>query len=69
MLSASRVVLLKYVKQEYIRLDNGAGFIAVDLQIWLRKVGVKPIQIYQDRYRRTATTDANGTLSNEVFNA
>jgi len=32
--------LLKHGKPEYIRSDNGSEFIAVALQLWLRKVGI-----------------------------
>jgi len=40
------------------------------LQLWLRKVGIKPIQIYpgspwENRYNERF----NGTLRNEVLNA
>jgi len=36
-------LLLKHGKPEYIRSDNGSEFIAAALQLWLRKVGIKPI--------------------------
>jgi len=39
-------LLLKRGKPEYIRSDNGPEFIATALQLWLIKVGIKPIQIY-----------------------
>ena len=63
-------LFLKQGKPEYLRSDNGSEFIARDLQIWLTKVGVKPIQItpgspwengYNERF--------NGTLRREVLNA
>jgi len=38
-------LLMKYGKPECIRSDNGGEFVAEHLQKWLRKVGVKPIQI------------------------
>ena len=45
-LEALYPLLLKHGKPEYIRSDNGSEFIAATLQLWLRKVGIKPIQIY-----------------------
>jgi transposase InsO family protein len=39
-------MFLRHGKPEYLRSDNGPEFIAHDLQGWLRKVGIKPIQIY-----------------------
>ena len=45
-LEALYPLLLKHGKPEYIRSDNGSEFIAAALQLWLRKVGIKPIQIY-----------------------
>lgn len=39
-------LLMKYGKTEFIRSDNCSEFVAEQLQDWLRKVGVKPIQIY-----------------------
>ena len=37
---------MKPEKPEFIRYDNGGEFVGEHLQDWLRKVGVKPIQIY-----------------------
>ena len=39
-------LLLKHGKPHYIRSDNGSEFIARNLQSWLKKVGIMPIQIY-----------------------
>lgn len=33
-------------KPRFIRSENGPEFIAENLQTWLRKVGIEPIQIY-----------------------
>jgi len=45
-LDALYPLLLRCGKPEYIRSDNGSEFTAKALQDWLRKVGIKPIQIY-----------------------
>jgi len=45
-LEALYPLLLKHGKPEYIRSDNGSEFIAAALQLWLRRVGIKLIQIY-----------------------
>ena len=39
-------LLIKHGKPEFMRSDNGGEFVAAHLQNWLRKIGVKPIQIY-----------------------
>ena len=39
-------LLMKHGKPEFIRSDTGGEFVAQHLQDWLRKVGVRPIQIY-----------------------
>jgi len=39
-------LFLKHGKPHYIRSDNGSEFIARDLQAWIKKIGIKPIQIY-----------------------
>ena len=39
-------LLIKHGKPEFIRSDNGPEFIATHLQDWLKKVGIKPMQIY-----------------------
>ena len=63
-------LLLKYGKPEYIRSDNGSEFIAAVLQCWLRKVGIKPIQIYPGSPWENGYNERfNGTLRNEVLNA
>ena len=69
-LEALYPLLLEHGKPDYIRSDNGSEFIATALQLWLRKVGIKPIQIYpgspwENRYNERF----NGTLRNEVLNA
>ena len=38
--------ILKRGNPEFVRSDNGPEFILEHLQIWLRKVGSEPIQIY-----------------------
>ena len=62
-------LLMKPGKTEFIRSDNGGEFVAQHLQDWLRKVGVRPIQIcpgspwengYNERF--------NGILRQELLN-
>lgn len=63
-------LLLRYGKPEYIRSDNGSEFIAAALQLWLRKVGIKPIQIYPGSPWENGYNECfNGTLRYEVLNA
>ena len=76
-------LLLKHGKPEYIRSDNGSEFIAAALQLRLRKVGIKPIQIYPgspwgetrrliqriNRGSNGYNERFNGTLPHEVLNA
>jgi putative transposase len=52
-LDALYPLFLKHGKPHYIRSDNGSEFIAHDLQAWLKKVGIKPIQIYPVTPRST----------------
>lgn len=63
-------LLLKHGKPEYVRSDNGPEFIANDLQGWLRRVGVKPIQIYPGSPWENGYNERfNGTLRREVLNS
>lgn len=63
-------LLLKHGKPELIRSDNGAEFIAGSLQDWLRRVGIKPIQIYPGSPWEYGYNERfNGTLRREVLNA
>ena len=81
-LEALYPLLLKHGTPEYIRSDNGPEFIAVPLQDWLLKVGIKPLHIYPGSpSQRCSASPAgsawengynerfNGTLRNEVLNA
>lgn len=69
-LEALYPLLLKHGKPEYVRSDNGPGFVAKSLQSWLRKVGVKPIQIYPGSPWENGYNERfNGTLRREVLNA
>lgn len=69
-LEALYPLLLKHGKPEYIRSDNGSEFIAATLQLWLRKVGIKPIQIYPGSPWENGYNERfNGTLRHEVLNA
>ena len=47
-LDALHPLLMKHGKPEFIRSDNGPEFSATHLQDWLKKVGIKPMQIYPD---------------------
>lgn len=69
-LEALYPLILKRGKPAFIRSDNVREFTAEVLQAWLKKVGVKPIQIcpgspwengYNERF--------NGTLRRKVLNA
>ncbi|MEJ6393103.1 IS3 family transposase [Gymnodinialimonas sp. 2305UL16-5] len=61
---------LRQGKPEYIRSNNGAEFIAVALQDWLRKMGIKPIQIYPGSPWENGYNERfNCTLRREVLNA
>jgi len=63
-------LLLKNGKPEYIRSDNGSEFIAAALQLWLRKVGIKPIQIYLGSPWENGYNERfNGTPRQEVLYA
>ena len=69
-LEALYPLFLKHGKPEYIRSDNGSEFIARDLQSWLKKVGIKPIQIYPGSLWENGYNERfNGTLRREVLNA
>ena len=60
-------LLMKYGKPECIRSDNGGEFVAEHLQKWLRKVGVKPIQIYPGSPWENGYNERfNGILRQEV---
>ena len=69
-LEALYPLLLKHGKPEYIRSDNGPEFTAAPLQEWLRRVGIKPIQIYPGSPWENGYNERfNGTLRKEVLNA
>jgi len=69
-LEALYEMLMKRGKPEYIRSDNGPEFIATALQVWLIKVGIKPIQIYPGSPWENGYNERfNGTLRHEVLNA
>ena len=63
-------LLIKYGKPEYIRSDNGPEFIAGALQDWLKRVGIKPIQIYPGSPWENGYNERfNGILRQELLNA
>ena len=62
-------LLMKYGKPECIRSDNGGEFVAEHLQKWLRKVGVKPIQIYPGSPWENGYNERfNGRFRDELLN-
>tara|TARA_B100000029_G_scaffold290899_1_gene284491 strand:+ start:209 stop:568 length:360 start_codon:yes stop_codon:yes gene_type:complete len=69
-LDALYPLFLKHGRPEYLRSDNGPEFIASDLQNWLKKAGIKPIQIYPGSPWENGYNERfNGTLRREVLNA
>jgi len=49
---------------------NGSEFVATSLQVWRRKVGINPIQIYPDSpWENEYNEPFNGTLRREILNA
>ena len=63
-------LLLKYGKPEFIRSDNGGEFVAQNLQDWLKKIGIKPIQIYPGSpWENGYNERLNGVLRQELLNA
>lgn len=69
-LEALYPLLLKRGRPDYIRSDNGPEFIAEALQTWLRRIGIKPIQIYPGSPWENGYSERfNGTLRPEVLNA
>lgn len=62
-------LLMKHGKPEYIRSDNGPEFVAVQLQDWLKRVGIQPMQIYPGSpWENGCNERFNGTLRREVLN-
>lgn len=69
-LEALYPLILKRGKPDFIRSDNGKEFTAQALQDWLKKVGIKPIQIYPGSPWENGYNERfNGTLRREVLNA
>ncbi|NNE39772.1 MAG: DDE-type integrase/transposase/recombinase [Marinicaulis sp.] len=75
-LEALYPLILKGGKPAFIRSDNGRKFTAEALQVWLMKVGVKPIQICPGSPWGSSRIGSNGynerfneTLRREVLNA
>ena len=63
-------LLIKHGKPEFIRSDNGPEFIATHLQDWLKRIGIKPMQIYPGSPWENGYNERfNGTLRKEVLNA
>ena len=69
-LEALYPLLWKRGKPHYIRSDNGPEFVAEALKTWLRRVGIKSIQIYPGSPWENGYNERfNGTLRREVLNA
>ena len=69
-LEALYQLLMRKGKPEYIRSDNGPEFIATQLQEWLIKVDIKPVQIYLGSPWENGYNERfNGTLRHEILNA
>lgn len=68
-LDALYPLLIKHGKPEFIRSDNGPEFIATALQEWLKRVGIKPIQIYPGSPWENGYNERfNGILRHELLN-
>jgi putative transposase len=69
-LEALYPILLERGRPEYLRSDNGPEFVAEALQAWLKRVGIKPIQIYPGSPWENGYNERfNGTLRREVLDA
>ena len=69
-LEALNPLLLRQGTPEYIRSDNGPEFAAEALQVWLRRVGIKPIRIYPGSpWEKGYNERCNGTMCREGLNA
>ena len=69
-LGALHPLFMKHGKSEFIRSDNGPEFIATHLQDWLKRIGIKPMQIYPGSPWENGYNERfNGTLRKEVLNA
>lgn len=64
-------LFLRHGKPEYVRSDNGPEFASEEAtQVWLERVGVKPIRIYPGSPWENGYNERfNGTLRREVLNA
>ena len=63
-------LVMKHGKPEFIRSDNGPEFIAAQLQDWLIRVGISPMQIYPGSPWENGYNERfNVTLRREVLNA
>lgn len=68
-LEALYPLFLRHGKPAYLRSDNGPEFIARDLQTWLQRVGIQPLQIYPGSPWENGYNERfNGTLRREVLN-
>jgi transposase InsO family protein len=69
-LEALYQLFLHHGKPEYVRSDNGPEFASKATQMWLQRVGVKPIRIYPGSPWENGYNERfNGTLRREVLNA
>ena len=64
------VLFMKHGKPEFIRSDNELEIIATHLQDRLKRIGIKPMQIYPGSPWENGYNERfNGTLRKEVLNA
>ena len=69
-LDALHPVLMKHVKPEFTRSDNGPDFDALHFQDWLKRVSIQPLLIYLGSPCENGYHECfYGTLRREVFNA
>ena len=62
-------LVMKHGKPEFIRSDNGPEFIAAQLQDWLIRVGISPMQIYPGSPWENGYHESfNARFRNELLN-
>ena len=68
-LEALYTLIIKHVKPEHTRSDNGPKFMSELFRSWLKRVGIKPIHIYPGSpWENGYNERLNGTLRNEILN-
>jgi len=68
-LEALYTLIIKHVKPEHTRSDNGPKFMSELSRSWLKRVGIEPIHIYPGSpWENGYNERLNGTLRNEILN-